>query len=112
MGQAATALDLGGPGPVEVLAVIDSLGVDACGNLYLTEFQTRSLYGVPAGGGAAVLLSSWGAADQQDQYGHGFAWGAGVGGWSETSIYLAQPYADNGVIELELGIESKPMPFP
>jgi hypothetical protein len=115
-GGGGPLLDIGTPPeppePGEHLAGIDSMGVDACGNVYLTEYYTRSLYGISRNGGEGVQMVSWIDPSIDEEYAHGFAWGSGIGGWNETSIYLAQPYAINTVIEIDLGIESKPMPFP
>jgi len=40
-------------------------------------------------------------------YGHGVEWGNGIGGWSETSLFLPQPYDSNTVLELELGVPGR-----
>ncbi len=89
-------------------AYIDGLGVDACGNVYVAEVGTDALYRIPAQGGEGEVFIDWG----MDRYGHGIEWGSGIGGWDTHSIFLPQPYDNNTVVEVEIGVPSKPRPFP
>ncbi|KIG14469.1 hypothetical protein DB30_06812 [Enhygromyxa salina] len=107
-----TGTDTGGedPGGSEtggedpgVLTLVDGLGVDACGNVYAAEFHSRGLYKIPAGGGLGELFVDW----NEIEYGHGLQWGSGIGEWSETSLFLPQPYNEYNVIEVEIGVPSK-----
>jgi hypothetical protein len=41
-------------------------------------------------------------------YGHGIEWGSGVGGWQKNSIYLPQPYDDNTVVRVDVGVPARP----
>ncbi|PRQ03143.1 hypothetical protein [Enhygromyxa salina] len=91
----------GDPG---VLALVDGLGVDACGNVYAAEFHSRGLYKIPAGGGDGELFVGW----TEIEYGHGLQWGSGLGEWSATSLFLPQPYNEYNVIEVEIGVPTKP----
>jgi hypothetical protein len=97
----------GGDGDGDV-ALIDGLGVDVCGNVYVADYGTSALYRIPAQGGEGELFVDW----PDWQYGHGLEWGSGLGGWSETALYLPQPYNGNKVVELELGVPGKPRVFP
>jgi hypothetical protein len=90
-------------GGVETNVLVDGLGVDACGNVYAAEFHSRSLYKIPAGGGLGELFVGW----SPIEYGHGLQWGSGIGEWSETSLYLPQPYNEYNVIEVEIGVPGK-----
>lgn len=93
--------------PVETeKLLVDGLGVDACGNVYAAEFWSRALYRFSPAGGMAELLVQW----DDIEYGHGLQWGSGIGEWSETSLYLPQPYNDYNVVRVELGVPNKPMP--
>lgn len=100
-----TGTDTGGDetGADELLALVDGLGVDACGNIYVAEFHSRSLYKIPAGGGEGELFIGW----NEIEYGHGLQWGSGIGEWSETSLYLPQPYNEYNVIEVDIGVPQK-----
>lgn len=88
--------------------LVDGLGVDACGNVYAAEFWSRALYRFAPEGGMAELLVQW----DEVEYGHGLQWGSGVGPWSETSLYLPQPYNEYNVVRVEIGVPNKPMPLP
>ena len=87
---------------------IDGLGVDACGNVYVAEVATDALYRIPAEGGEGEVLIDWGF----DDYGHGLEWGSGIDGWDPLSLYLPQPYDDHTVVQVEIGVPAKPMPYP
>ena len=86
--------------------LVDGLGVDACGNVYAAEFYSHSLYRIPVGGGEGERLVQW----SELEYGHGLQWGSGMGDWSETSLFLPQPYNDYNVARVEIGVPSKPLP--
>jgi hypothetical protein len=77
----------------------DSLGVDICGFLYIADYDTRALYRVSPLGTVQTLLDNTGNA-----YGHGVEWGSGVGAWREDAIYLPQPYDNETVIEVVIGV--------
>lgn len=95
--------ETGGDGP---LTLVDGVGVDACANVYVAEFHSRSLYKIPAGGGEGELLVGWSEID----YGHGLQWGSGIGQWSDTSLFLPQPYNNHNVVEVDIGVPQKPRP--
>jgi streptogramin lyase len=81
---------------------IDGLQLDACGNLYAAEFFTNNMYKIGPDGGQAEVFVDW---DETD-YGHALEWGSGIGGFSSTALYLPRPYANNTVVEVELGVPS------
>ena len=78
----------------------DGLGVDICGNVYIAEYNNRSLYriGVTSNQLQTVYAPS------NDKYGHGLVWGTGSGGWNDHALYLPQPYNGNTVVEIDIGV--------
>ena len=40
-------------------------------------------------------------------YGHGIEWGRGLGGFEKNSIYLPQPYDDNTVVRVDVGVPAR-----
>ena len=85
-----------------------ALGVDECGDVYAAADNTSALYWIQQWGGEGELLIDW----DEVQYGHGFEWGSGVGGWSPSSLYMPQPYNNNRVVEVEIGVTSKERVYP
>ena len=88
----------------------DTMGVDACGNLYVADFRTTNLYRItPAG--AVTRLIDWenpfSTEDGTSAYGHALLWGSGSDGWREDAIYMTMPYSDNQVQEIVVGIPGK-----
>ncbi len=77
----------------------DCVVVDACDNVYVCDFTTSSLYRISPDGQEGTFVN-W----NSDTYGHGAVFGNGVGGWRKDAIYLPQPYDDNTVVEVVLGI--------
>jgi hypothetical protein len=86
---------------------VDGLAMDECGNLYVADYLTQSLYIMPPNG-VGALLHAW----QNGSYGHGLEFGSGIGGWDEYSLYLPQPYQNSEVARVWLGVRGKPRPFP
>jgi hypothetical protein len=80
----------------------DALAVDVCGNLYVAEYYTNNLYRVTPEGEASVLVDF-----DEVTYGHGIEWGSGIGGWRSDALYLPQPYRDNHVVEVVIGVPSR-----
>ncbi|MFO0636914.1 MAG: hypothetical protein U0168_29130 [Nannocystaceae bacterium] len=82
----------------------DGLGIDACGNLYVPDYDTSGLYRVAPDGTVTTLYSQGFAG--QPHYGHGLEWGSGLEGWNDHAIYLPQPYDGGTVNEVVLGVPS------
>lgn len=82
----------------------DGLGIDACGNLYVPDFNTSGLYRVDPDGVVTTLYAE--PTSPFNHYGHGLEWGSGIDGWNDHAIYLPQPYDGNTVNEIELGVPS------
>ncbi len=89
---------------------VDGIGVDECGNVYVAEYQTSALYRIGPEGGNAELIIDWYEHGGEEAYGHALEWGSGIDGWSDRSLFLPQPYADNQVTEVDLGVRSKAKP--
>jgi sugar lactone lactonase YvrE len=82
---------------------MDGLGVDACGNLYVPVYDNHTLYRISPEGDVEIFYT-W---PSLTPYGHGLKWGTGEDGWSETALYLPQPYDGNTVLEMEIGVPSR-----
>lgn len=80
----------------------DCVVVDACGTVYVCDFSSSSLYRVSADGQQVGKFVNW----TGDTYGHGAIFGNGVGGWRRDALYLPQPYDDNTVAEVVIGVGS------
>ncbi len=77
----------------------DGLGMDVCGNLYVADYHTASLYRVSPEQEVTRIIGP-----DLTTYGHGIEWGNGIGGWKHDAIYQPQPYDDNTVAEVHIGI--------
>jgi DNA-binding beta-propeller fold protein YncE len=81
----------------------DAIGVDACGNIYVPDYNTSNLYKVTPSG----QVSTYWVAPQFEAYPHGLVWGTGTNGWRADAMYLPQPYNGNTVIEIVVGAPSR-----
>jgi hypothetical protein len=79
----------------------DAVSVDICGNLYVAEYNSRSLYRVTPDGQVSLLVEAGGFGAQ---YGHGVTFGSGIGGWPDDALYQPLPYAGNNVLEVSVGV--------
>jgi len=77
----------------------DGLRVDACGRVYVAVYDNSALYMFEPDGTRTLLVNY-----PTPQYGHGIQWGSGVGEWDDHTIYVPQPYDNNRVAKLELGV--------
>jgi hypothetical protein len=82
----------------------DGLGVDICGNLYVPDYNTSALYRVTPDGVVSKLFQF---NTDLSNYGHGLNWGSGIGGWDAEALYMPQPYDDNTVVEVRIGVPSR-----
>jgi hypothetical protein len=81
--------------------MLDALVIDACDNLYVARYSDRSFLRVSPEGRITTFFEASG-----DKYGHGAEFGSGLGGWREDALYLPQPYDDDTVRELVIGVPS------
>jgi len=78
----------------------DGLAVDVCGNLYVAEYNNRAMYRISPAGFVSTLFIP----GDLSLYGHGVVFGTGVGPFSETALYIPQPYNGDTVAEVEIGV--------
>ena len=78
----------------------DGLVVDICSNVYVAEYTHRAMYRISPGGVVSTLF------DPVDgsKYGHGVIFGEAVGPFSETALYIPQPYNGSTVAYVEIGV--------
>jgi len=79
----------------------DAVAVDACGNLFVPDYSSSNMWRVTPAGDAEHF---WVA--QFDDYGHGAVWGTGEHGWKSDALYVPQPYNQNTVTEVVVGVPS------
>ena len=96
--------DLNPAGDYETLANIpggwqDTVGVDACGNIYVAEYYTGSLFRVTPDGDSTRVLQG-----RERDYGHAVVWGSGSGEWRPDAIYMPKPYDNSSVKEVVVGV--------
>lgn len=77
----------------------DAIGVDACGNIYVPDYNTSDIYKITPSG----QVSPYWIAPQFEDYPHGLVWGTGTNGWRADAMYLPQPYNNYTVIEIVVG---------
>jgi gluconolactonase len=106
--------DQGKPAPATVLADeigkdghggLDGVGVDACGNVYVTEFSTANVWRITPDGKVelAVALSS------ETSWIPNLSWGSGVSGWDPKKMYVLDRGHDQ-VFAVEIGVGSAKLP--
>ena len=102
-------------GPVEILATgvgagsyHDTMGIDACGYAYVADYAAQAMFRIhPTTGVVQTYLEANGGWFSGSTYGHGMEWGTGQNGWLEDAVYVTQPYNDNTVAEVHIGVPSK-----
>lgn len=82
----------------------DTLGVDICGYLYISDYSTFSMYRVSSSGLVQKILDS---GFLGGDYGHGADWGSGIGGFLDDALYISRPYGNNKVSEVLVGVPSR-----
>jgi hypothetical protein len=81
----------------------DAMGVDVCGNVYVSDFGECTIYRVTPGRDVSVLRTCEVGIDHT----HGLDWGSGLNDWRADAIYAAWPYSDNMVAEIVVGVPSR-----
>lgn len=88
--------DVGGPN-----GGFDGINVDACGNVYVSEYTTGRVYRVTPDGSRAAEI-----ADLPSSWVPNMRWGNDIGGWDHDLLYVAD--RNNGrLFALEIGIPGK-----
>lgn len=80
----------------------DGIAVDACENVYVTEFGSRTLYRISPDGEHVTPYRRWSGGGTR--YAHGLAWGPEVGGWNPEALYVPMPYRDFEVMAHTVGV--------
>lgn len=81
----------------------DALEVDACGTLYVSDYDSGAIYRIKADGATDLY---WGGMSAQF-HAHAMTWGSGEHGWRSDALYIAQPYNGNVVREIIVGVPSR-----
>ncbi|MCB9795425.1 MAG: SMP-30/gluconolactonase/LRE family protein [Alphaproteobacteria bacterium] len=79
---------------------MDAIGVDICGNLYVPDYYSSSLYRISPDGQTVEDFVT----QSRTAYGHGLTWGSGLGGWRADALYMPQPYNGNTIREVIIGV--------
>jgi len=87
--------------------LLDGIGVDACGNVYVCEYGSTDIWRLPPDGKNAVRILD---SDPAITYLPNMQWGRGEG-WDPNSLYLPDGWKV-GVWRLEIGVPSAPLAFP
>lgn len=80
-------------------ALIDGLGVDACGNVYACDYARADIWRIPPSGRDPVRIVD---GDPGQVYLPNLQWGAGAG-WDASSIYVPDGLA-RGVWRIRVGV--------
>lgn len=82
----------------------DTMPIDACGNLYVADFGSQTMYRITSEGETSVYVN-FNVAGYG--YAHGAEFGNGQAGLREDALYVAQPYTGNSVTEIVIGVPSR-----
>lgn len=107
----------GNPGTLEEWATdvgtgwLDGLAVDACGNLYVFDYEDSRLYRISKDGTTRTTLIDASGGPFTSTYMPNMQWGSGLGGWLEDRVYIPDGW-DHGVFEVDIGVPGKPRVYP
>jgi sugar lactone lactonase YvrE len=87
--------------------LLDGIGVDVCGNVYVCEYGNTDIWRIPPSGGPAVRIVD---GDPNVTYLPNLQWGSG-GGWDPLSIYVPDGW-NIGVWRVQIGVPTAPRAFP
>ncbi len=106
--------EAGDPGPAELLVdelgwgMLDGMGVDACGNIYVCEFWVAKLWRISPDGLSREQIVDF---SQDTEWIPNLQWGSGLGGWAEDKLYVLD-IAASRMYEVPLGVPAKPRAWP
>jgi len=87
--------------------LLDGMGVDICGNVYVCEYGATDIWRVSPDGQQKEKIIIGGP---YDTYLPNFQWGRGPG-WDPLSLYIPDGW-QIGVWRAQIGVPSKPLAFP
>jgi sugar lactone lactonase YvrE len=82
---------------------LDGMATDACGNVYVTRTDGE-LWRIAPDGTAGLFAE----ATSGSPFTTSVSFGSGVGGWERDHLFMMD--RNNGVLELEVGVEGRPEP--
>lgn len=85
---------------------LDGIGTDACGNVFVAEYTTGSVWRFDAEGAEGVL-----AAQINSQWIPNIHWGLGVGGFETDVMYVADRQR-RALRAIEVGVPGRPECYP
>jgi hypothetical protein len=104
----------GEPGPAELFidglgsGLLDGMGVDACGNVYVCEYWVAILWRISPDGQQREAIVDF---SQDTEWIPNMQWGSGLGGWAEDHLYVLDITASK-MFEVPLGVPAKPRAWP
>jgi hypothetical protein len=84
---------------------LDGLEVDICGNLYVNDYSAGGMIRLPPDGQSFEIVVTDGF------YIPNMAWGQGIGGWNPNHMFVPNG-GTHEVMEIDVGVPGKQMPFP
>jgi SMP-30/Gluconolactonase/LRE-like region len=88
--------------------MLDGMGVDACGNVYVCEYIAAKVWRISPDGKQQELVVNL---SSETDWIPNMQWGSGVGGWTRNHLYVLDISA-NKMYEVPVGIESKYYAYP
>jgi hypothetical protein len=104
----------GNPGEPEVLVeslgnhLLDGMGVDACGNIYVCEYLAAKVWRISPDGQLREPIVDF---SSDTEWIPNMQWGSGIGGWVEDNLYVLD-IAANKMFEVPLGVPGKERAYP
>jgi len=87
--------------------LLDGMGVDACGNIYVCEYVNAHVHRISPDGETVELVVDLGGATGWIP---NLQWGSGFGGWDPMKLYVIDIGSE--IYEVPVGVPSKPYNYP
>jgi len=102
------------PGKLVVLTELstgwhDGMGVDACGNIYVADYNETRIYRISPDGKKKEMIID--GSSYPNAYLPNMDWGSGIGGWDPLALYIPDGW-QKGIFEVKIGVPAKPRPYP
>jgi DNA-binding beta-propeller fold protein YncE len=85
---------------------LDGIGVDICGNVYVTEYVVGLVWRIGREGSSLGLVAATG-----NDWIPNVNWGTGTEDWPSDSLFIIERSRE-GIFELLLGVPGNPLPYP